>query len=112
LLRQRDVLRGCPVGRMAQDADVLTSAPLQEILRTTFTRLRGLMRSVVAEGIRTGDFPADLDPQELADTVLAVVQGGYVLARAQGSAVPFHRAVTGAVALIDHATTPTTGSST
>ncbi|MEJ7648407.1 MAG: TetR family transcriptional regulator [Nakamurella sp.] len=111
LLRQRDVLRGCPVGRMAQDADVLTSAPLQEILRTTFSRLRGLMRAVVAEGVRTGDFPADLDPQELADTVLAVVQGGYVLARAQGSAVPFRRAVTGAVALIDHATTPTTGSS-
>lgn len=105
LLRQRDVLKGCPVGRMAQDADALASAPLHDILRATFVRLRRLLRRVVAEGVRDGDFPADLDPAELAETVLAVVQGGYVLARAQGTTAPFHRAVAGAVRLVEFATT-------
>lgn len=105
LLRQRDVLRGCPVGRMAQDADALASAPLHDILRTTFVRLRRLLRGVVAEGVRDGDFPVDLDPAELAETVLAVVQGGYILARAQGTTGPFHRAVAGAVRLVEFATT-------
>lgn len=106
LLRQREVLRGCPVGRMAQDPEVLASDPLSRVLQDTFSRLREQVRSVVDEGRAAGEFPAALDAAELADTVLAVVQGGYVLARAQGRATPFNRAVKGAAALIDLACRP------
>jgi len=51
--------------------------------------------------MEAGEIPSTLDAAELADTVLAVVQGGYVLARAQGQPAPFNRAVRGAAALID-----------
>ncbi|GIF16647.1 TetR/AcrR family transcriptional regulator [Actinoplanes teichomyceticus] len=102
LLRQREVLRGCPVGRMTGDADVLESAVLRRLVATTFDSLRAHVDAVVRAGVRDGEFDSAVDPAELADTVLAVVQGGYVLARAAGDPAPFDRAVRGAVAMLDH----------
>lgn len=100
LNRRREVLRGCPVGRMAQDAEALDTPELAAVLRTTFAELRGLAAAAAAEGVASGELPEHVDPDELAETVLAVVQGGYVLARAEGSPAPFDRAIAGAVALI------------
>lgn len=101
LMRHRNVLLGCPVGRMSQDAEVLASDSLHGLLSDTFGRIRNLVRSVIEDGQRAGEFPTLVDAADLAETVLAVIQGGYVLARAQGQAAPFGRAVRGAVALID-----------
>ena len=97
---QRDVLKGCPVGRMAGDADVLATASLSDMLDATFQRVRALMVEVVDEAQTSGDIAPGTSAADLAETVLAVVQGGYVLARAAGSAEPFERAVRGAVALL------------
>ncbi len=101
LLLQREVLRGCPVGRMAGDPEVLESPALRAVLARTFDRIRALAVEVVARGIEAGELRPDIEAAELADTVLAVVQGGYVLARAAADPVPFERAVQGAVALLD-----------
>lgn len=103
LLRQRDVLRGCPIGRMTGDADVLGSPALRDIVGTTFESVRQMMREVIDQGIEAGELPGVLDSADLTDTVLAVVQGGYVLARAAGTTEPFDRAVRGAVALVESA---------
>lgn len=100
LTRQRDVLRGCPVGRMAGDAEVVALPMLHEIVRDTFDQVRMMMTNVVAAGVEAGELAPETDPAALADTVLAVVQGGYVLARAAGDTAPFDRAVEGAVALL------------
>lgn len=101
LRRQRDVLRGCPVGRMAGDADVLDTPALHDVVAATFESIRELVREAAQQGIRDGDLSARLDPLELADTVLAVVQGGYVLARAAADPAPFDRATAGALALLE-----------
>lgn len=98
LLRQREVLLGCPVGRMTSDPDVLESAVLSEVVAGTFDRLRAHLVAVM------GDEIPGVDPAEVADTVLAVVQGGYVLARAAGDPAPFDRAVRGAAAMLDRLT--------
>ena len=103
LLRQRDVLRGCPIGRMTGDADVLGSPALRDIVGTTFESVRQMMREVIDQGIEAGELRGALDSADLTDTVLAVVQGGYVLARAAGTTEPFDRAVRGAVALVESA---------
>lgn len=100
LSRQREVLRGCPVGRMAGDPDAMDSAVLRQLVADTFARLHATVRDVIADGVAAGDFPAGVDPAALADTVLAVVQGGYVLARAASDTEPFDRAVRGAIALL------------
>lgn len=101
LLRPREMLRGCPVGRMASDADVLDSEELREVVAATFDRIRVLVTSVFAQGVASGEFARDLDCAALSETVLAVVQGGYVLARAAADPAAFDRAVRGAVALIE-----------
>lgn len=108
LRRERDVLRGCPVGRMAGDADVVGSPALHAIVQDTFDKVRSMMTEVIAAGVDAGELDPATEPSALADAVLAVVQGGYVLARAAGDTAPFDRAVDGAVALL-LAATPTRG---
>jgi AcrR family transcriptional regulator len=102
LLRHREVLLGCPIGRMTGDVDVLESAVLHHVVASTFDQLRAHLVAVINDGMRSGEFGHGVHPAELADTVLAVVQGGYVLARAAGDPAPFDRAVHGAVMMLDH----------
>ncbi|WP_407675846.1 TetR family transcriptional regulator C-terminal domain-containing protein [Peterkaempfera bronchialis] len=82
------------------DPDVIASPALREPLAETFAWLTGRIAEVLAEGQRRGEFTAALDPAETAAAVVAVVQGGYVLARSADSAEPFDRAVRGALALL------------
>ncbi|WP_333769079.1 TetR/AcrR family transcriptional regulator [Streptomyces sp. IBSBF 2435] len=100
LLRERDALRGCRVGRMAMDPDVIASAQLREPVRETFDWLTGHLAAVIADGVETGELRPGTDPDDTAAMIVAVVQGGYVLARAADSQEPFDRAVRGAVALL------------
>jgi TetR/AcrR family transcriptional repressor of nem operon len=100
LLRERDALRGCRVGRMAMDPDVIASAQLREPVRETFDWLTGRLAAIIADGVESGELRPGLDPGDTAAAIVAVVQGGYVLARAAGSQEPFDRAVRGATALL------------
>ncbi|MFF2041985.1 TetR/AcrR family transcriptional regulator [Kitasatospora sp. NPDC058170] len=100
LNREREVLRGCRMGRMAQDPDVIADARLRAPVEETFGRLHGRLAEVIAEGRADGELVPGPDPADLAAAVLAVVQGGYVLARAAGTAEPFRQAVRGALGLL------------
>ncbi|MFB6889549.1 TetR/AcrR family transcriptional regulator [Kitasatospora sp. NPDC056327] len=100
LLRERDVLRGCRIGRMAQDPEVVADARLRAPVEETFEWLRGRIAEVIAEGRERGELRPGADPGDLAAAVVAVVQGGYVLARAADGTEPFERAVRGALALL------------
>ncbi|GAA0689601.1 TetR/AcrR family transcriptional regulator [Kitasatospora atroaurantiaca] len=100
LLRDREVLRGCRIGRMAQDPDVIAEAELRRPVEETFDWLCGRIAEIVAEGQADGEFATGPDPADIAAAVVAVLQGGYVLARAADSPEPFHQAVRGALALL------------
>ncbi|MFD0366803.1 TetR/AcrR family transcriptional regulator [Streptomyces sp. NPDC127114] len=100
LLRERDVLRGCPVGRLTMDPDVIASDELRAPVDETLDWLRGRLAGIVQEGLDTGEFDGPLSADEIASTVVATVQGGYVLARASGSAAAFDTAVRGLLALL------------
>jgi AcrR family transcriptional regulator len=99
LRRERDVLRGCPIGGLSQDPEVVDSPELRAPVDETFGWLRGRLAEVITEGQRHGELTG-LDPADTAATLVAVLQGGYVLARAAGSAEPFDQAITGALALL------------
>jgi AcrR family transcriptional regulator len=103
LRRERDVLKGCPVGRLTQDPDVMADPVLRAPLGETFGWLRDRLAGVLAEGREHGEFGPELDPAETAATVVAVLQGGYVLAKAAGDTAEFDRAVTGILALLRRA---------
>jgi TetR/AcrR family transcriptional repressor of nem operon len=96
--RERDVLRGCPIGRLTQDPEVITSPELREPVDEMFS----WMRTRIA-GVLEGELPPELESADIAATIVAVLQGGYVLARAAGDPAPFDRAITGALALLKHA---------
>ncbi|MGW6567735.1 TetR/AcrR family transcriptional regulator [Streptomyces sp. NPDC054975] len=100
LLREREVLRGCPVGRLTMDPDVMASDELRAPVEETLDRLRGRLTGILQEGLDSGEFAGPLDPAELAATIVATVQGGYVLARASGSPAAFDSAVRGLLGLL------------
>jgi AcrR family transcriptional regulator len=103
LRRERDVLRGCPVGRLTMDPDVIASAELRAPVDETIDWLRERLAGIVEEGKEQGQFAQSLDAEEIAATILATVQGGYVLARASGSPAAFDTAVRGLLALLSPA---------
>lgn len=100
LERDREVLKGCRMGRLTADPDVIADPVLRAPVAETFDWLRGRLAEIVAEGKKLGEYPAALDPERTAATIAAVLQGGYVLARADGSEEPFELAVQGLVDLL------------
>lgn len=94
LERERDPLLGCPVGRLAQDRGVVEDERLRSVVAGMFVALEQRICAVLTED---ESLPA---PGELAAAVLAILQGGYVLARAGGNRAPFDRAVAGAIRLL------------
>jgi AcrR family transcriptional regulator len=100
LLRERDVLRGCPIGRLTMDPDVVASAELRRPVDETIGWLREQLAAIVEEGREQGQFAQELDAREIAATILATVQGGYVLARASGSPAAFDAGVRGLLSLL------------
>ncbi|MEU4083365.1 TetR/AcrR family transcriptional regulator [Streptomyces aureus] len=111
LRRERDVLRGCPVGRLTMDPDVIASDELRAPVDEMLVWLRGRLAAVVEEGRVQGQFAASLDSGETAATILATAQGGYVLARASGSPAAFDAAVRGLLALLSPGGAPRGGRS-
>ncbi len=64
----------------------------------------GLWVSAITDGLRTlhdnGKLPADIDPDDLATTLLATLQGGLLLAQVQRSTRPLETAVDTLLALV------------
>ena len=100
LERQRDSLRGCRMGRMTYDADVLATPELLRPVAETLGWIVGALADVVRQGIETGEFRPETNPEQLASMAVATVQGGYVLARAQQDPAAFDAAVAGAASLV------------
>ncbi len=101
LRRERDVLRGCRIGGLTQDPEVVAHPELRAPIEETLLWLQTRLAQVIAEGQRRGELVGTLSPQLTASTICAVLQGGYVLARGEGSTKPFSDAMQGALALLD-----------
>ena len=96
----RDPLKGCRVGRMAQDKAVVADDGLRQPVAEAFARLREMLAAVIRMARSQGRLPADLEPDHLARTMVAVVQGGYVLAMAEQDRAPYDAACQGALELL------------
>lgn len=83
LKAERDPLRGCRLGRMAQDPELPES--LRSSVGSGLDALASVLERAVCDAQLEGELSRELDPGTLADALIAVVQGGYVLARAHKS---------------------------
>ncbi|MET7747533.1 TetR/AcrR family transcriptional regulator [Micromonospora sp. NPDC005367] len=106
LMRPRDPLKGCKVGRMTQDPQVREDPVLLAPVARAFAQVHLSWVRVLREAIAARQLRDDLDPERLAHTLMAVLQGGYVLAIAQQDPGPFNDALAGALDLL-RAATPT-----
>ncbi|WP_027342296.1 TetR/AcrR family transcriptional regulator [Hamadaea tsunoensis] len=100
LRRERPVLRGCPVGRLTQDPDVMADPELRAPVEATLAAVRVALARVLDEGRAAGEFDDRLDSPAVAAAIVATLQGGYVLARAAGDEGPFDDAVGGILTLL------------
>ena len=100
LRRERDVLKGCPIGRLTQDPDVMATPLLAAPVAETLGWLRERLAALVAEGVADGELDPALDPVRTAAAIVATLQGGYVLARAADDARAFGDAVEGVLAML------------
>jgi TetR/AcrR family transcriptional repressor of nem operon len=100
LMRPRDALKGCKVGRMTQDPQVREDPVLLAPVARAFAQVHVSWVRVLREAVAAGELRDDLDAERLAHTLMAVLQGGYVLAIAQQDPAPFDAARTGALDLL------------
>jgi len=105
LLHPRDALKGCRVGRMTQDRQVREDPALLAPVTRAFQDAHETWTTVLREAVDAGRLPAEVDPVRLAHTLMAVLQGGYVLAIAHQDPRPFEEACAGALDLL-HAAAP------
>jgi AcrR family transcriptional regulator len=106
LLNERDVLRGCQLGRLTQDPEIVANPDLHRPVDETFDWLRRRLATVLAEGQASGEFAPQLDPEDVAATIAGVMQGGYVLAKAAGSDEPYFSAIRGILGMLALQTIP------
>lgn len=99
--RPRSPLRGCKAGRMTQDPGVVADPALMAPVRDALDRIRDAVAAALRDGVRNGEFRADIDVDATATTILAIVQGAYVLAIADTTPSAYNRAMTGASALVE-----------
>lgn len=100
LMRPRDVLKGCKVGRMTQDPQVREDPVLLAPVARAFAQVHVSWAKALSDAIAAGELRDDVDPERLAHTLMAVIQGGYVLAIAQQDPGLFDAARTGALDLL------------
>ena len=96
LLRDRDALAGCRIGRLTSDQAVTSDASLLEPVEGYFSGLIDLLGGALEES----GIPRDR-AQDRAAAIVSVVQGGYVLARATGDPERMRSAVRGMAELLE-----------
>lgn len=95
--------QGCRVGRMTQDPQVVRDAELMTIVADAFDVMLDRWEQAIDAAIAAGELPESIVPADLARTLAAVIQGGYILARAKGEQGPMDAAIRGAIGLLDTA---------
>lgn len=101
LRRERDVLRGCRIGGLTQDPEILAEPALRAPVEETLVWLQNQIAAVIAEGQANGELTGAIAPRQTASMLCAVLQGGYVLARGENSVTPFTDAIEGTLSLLN-----------
>lgn len=101
LERPRPALAGCKVGRLTSDRSVMADDELRSPVHDYFAGLVTLVQEVFEE---TG-LPDDV-ARDRAYAAVAIVQGGYVLARALDDPAALRAAVDGFVSMLEPALEP------
>ena len=99
LLLEREAFRGCRLGRLVHEASI-EHEELRRPVAAYFDAVRDHIARRLAQAQSEGTFGAALDTENLAVSLTALIQGGYVLARTFKDEALMRQAAEGALALI------------
>jgi TetR/AcrR family transcriptional regulator, transcriptional repressor for nem operon len=105
LLLEREAFRGCRLGRLVHEASI-EHEELRRPVAAYFDAVRNHIARCLSEAQSEGTFGADLDPENLAISLTALIQGGYVLARTFKDEALMRQAAEGVLALISQVSRP------
>jgi len=81
LLQPRDGLKGCRIGRIAQDPS-MDELLLRVPLKRYFSQLQQAIEQLLNQAKDKGELPESICAHTLSCTVISTVQGGFVMSRA------------------------------
>jgi len=96
----RDPLKGCRVGRLAVESSIEDEA-IRAPVAAWFDYAEGKVKEALQQAQVNGELREGVDPGDLALTLMALVQGGYLLARAHRDPAAMHRSLAGGMALLE-----------
>lgn len=96
---------GCPLLNTAVDSDD-GNPLLRKLVRKAFADWRRRLAAIVAAGIATGEIRRDVRPAQLADTIIAALEGALVLSRIENSRAPLKRVQSSLILLLDSIASP------
>ncbi|RFB75543.1 TetR/AcrR family transcriptional regulator [Methylovirgula sp. 4M-Z18] len=99
LARERDALRGCRLARLSGER-MMENPRFRQAIADYLERIEAHLRTALGEAQARGEIQAGLDPSHLAAMLLAVVEGGFVMARTHWDASRMARALEGAWEII------------
>ena len=100
LLVTRDGLKGCRLGRLAQEKSVIAEPVLQEKLGRYFEHVRGLVTDALNRAKESDMIDRNVDSPAISAAIIAVVQGGFVISRATQNTQFITQATQGASLLL------------
>jgi hypothetical protein len=74
---------GCPVLNTAVEADD-THPLLKKKANEAFLAWKDRLTLLIEEGIRAKEFKASIDPEQIALTIIAMIEGGIMIAKLSG----------------------------
>jgi len=99
----RLALRGCRFGRLSSE-QAITDPVLNPIVSTYFKHLEDRIADTVREAQESGDLPKAAKAKDIAMCLIAIVQGGYVLARTHQDPDSMAQAIAGAKTMLNSLT--------
>jgi TetR/AcrR family transcriptional repressor of nem operon len=82
---------GCPLLNTAIESDDGNPA-LRARARKALSSWTDRLSTIVSEGVQTGEFLSSVNPSELADTIVATLEGALMISRLRQSERPLHAA--------------------
>lgn len=74
---------GCPILNTATEADD-THPELRKKVVTGITNWKNRITAVIEKGIEQKEFPSSIDPEQIALTIIATIEGGVMITQATG----------------------------
>jgi AcrR family transcriptional regulator len=93
---ERNGLKGCRLGRLGNEQEVVEDKDLRQSLTRYFQRVEELLVTALQAAQEAGELSGRFWAPEVAAALIAIVQGGFVLSRASNDPNAIERATNGA----------------